>query len=326
MNVKITLGVLFILLIGLSSCEKRQFESAKEITNEELSVINGMLSFKSHESFLAQMAEWEKIDLKTLDKIINKYSFQSYALDTLTERENNVTPDPVLRRVLNEKAAIQVGDSIFVINKDSEIIIKGSSLETYKNVINGMIKGDDIEVVAVQKYLNESSFDIMSSSPTDVTPFYKTPNTWYGETAIFTPEEDHGRPERIKLVVFATTSILYPNAGATLKGEAYRRGGVFGKRSWHEDEMAEVTFTLTSMLMNDGQSVVNQTPVTVYNMHEIKLIYGSSGTNPAGAYVGFVGLNFTLQMRKNGNTSVSPMRTMTYRIINGIEQPLIKSW
>lgn len=327
MKKRIELLTYFVcLLVFASSCQKENVQKAVSLDSEKKDIVieHGMLSFRSHSVFMNKMKELNALTLAEVNQIVDAFDFRSYALDTLIDREIEVNPDPLLRRVLNHDASIKVGDSIFVFMPDKEIVIKNGDIDVYQEVLLGKIDEGNPYVQVNKVNISTAQFDLADDGV--IAPLSKSPGTWYGETQIFSPEEHYGRPERVKIVVFAQSSGLYPSAGATARGEAYRRGGVFGKKKWHDDEMHMLTFTLHLATDNFGQTSSNLPPATDYEQQEIKLITSIAGPHPVtGEFMGWKQLDFSLQFRKSSNVA-SPLRTMRYKIVNGVEQPLVKNW
>lgn len=318
-----------IYLIGLLasfvfiSCEKESMQKAVQV-HQDVSAENGMLSFRNHSVFLDKILEWNELSLEDVNAIIRQFNFRSYALDTLIDRTDLINPDPLIRRVLNHEGAIKVGDSIFVFNdRGEEVIIKNGDENLYNKVLSGAFDRDDRNI-QVNKVKIEARQILQNSN--ELSPMSQTPGTWYGETQVFSPEEYFGRPERAKIIVYAQSSGLYPSAGVTAIGEAYRSGGVFGSKKWRNDEIHALSFHLHLSTDNFGQTYSNLPVVTFIDHEEIKLISSISGTHPTtGEHLGWKHLDFTLELRKNSGSPALPYR-MYYTIASGVQQPIIKNW
>ncbi|MCX2432428.1 hypothetical protein [Pedobacter sp. GR22-10] len=295
-----------MLLGTIASCKKdsKQSLSDNSIESETL-VKNGMLSFKSQENFNTVIKHYNAISLKDVDAELSSLNYQSLAKDTLNENRIADVKDPVIRRLLNKDGAINIGDKIYFIFADREYTIKNADFDVYKdlkaNGQNSTFRTDTskvIEKIIVSGSLNVKS-DGRNLSVMSLSSGLKKPGTLAvlsgGTQVNYSNEYDNGRPERVKIFAWAENYTFSSSCGVSLIGEAYRKGGAFGSRSWREDPMyysriyGSYTIThygiFTRSFDTGGQSLISECRNTFSD--------GSSGITPV-----INTLNATYEWRK----------------------------
>ena len=295
-----------VLLMTVASCKKDPSQNlSTTIDKSEVLVKNEMLSFNSQETFNAAIKHYNAISLKDVDAELSSLNYQSLAKDTLNENKVADVKDPVIRRLLNKDGAINIGDKIYLIFGDREYTIKNADLTVYKdlkaNGQNSAFKTDTVRVVEkiiVSGTLNVKS-DGKSLSVMSVSNGLKRPGTLSvlsgGTQVNYSNEYDNGRPERVKIFAWAENYTFSSSCGVSLMGEAYRKGGAFGSKSWREDTMyysriyGSYTIThygiFTRSFDTGGQSLINECRNTFSD--------GSSGLTPV-----INTLNATYEWRK----------------------------
>lgn len=245
-----------------------------------------------------------------------------------------ITPDPYLKLVLNKDGGIIIGDSVYLVRPESNIIIPQSKLELYYDAINGKINEDFVTIIPTISHLNPSNIKVKMMSIGDIEPLWLEAYTWYGRQEYLSPEEvGNGRPERVRITVWAETSALYPTAGVSIRGEAYRRCGLWCV-DWRKDEISTLTASIQYqesnwMLPNEvgpssplGSYFIPQ--FTTTNQEEVLIFQAGGQLNPiTGSHYGFKTLKANFSFKK---MSHNPTRIIEIGIANGMLLPEIKNW
>lgn len=309
---KFKLSLFTVVILIFLSCQKQsEIEYYSVHDNAEISVQDGMLVFKSRLSFLKQMAEWNKMDPPIVDKQLASKEFVSYYNDTTLNKSQEIHPDILFQKVLNNKGAIKINDSIYVLTETEEILIKDATQQDYEAVLSGNLSSDKIEI-----HLSENRIQNL-----EITPYGPVPGSWYGESQHYTPVDDNGRSERMRITLYAASSGVYPASGLKVRGEAYRRCGLWCV-DWRADEIYQLTVAPNSFYQLNGHSQVSMPAGTVWDHEETTLI-SVQGTDISGAHFGFSNLNVRLSMKK---TAANPTREIGFTIANGNLQPIYKNW
>ncbi|SDG95058.1 hypothetical protein SAMN05421827_113110 [Pedobacter terrae] len=239
-----------VLLTTLNSCKKEneQNENLSSLNKATaLSVKNDMLSFSSQADFNKLVKEYNQLSLKQVDEKLNSYNYHSLAKDTLNENKITDVKDPVIKRLLNKDGAINIGDKIYLLVGDKEFTIKNSDFKVYDmlkdDVNNSLLKNDTTKVI--EKIIQRGRLDVKSDGKNltvmSLSPGIKRPMTLSflsgGTQVNYSNEYDNGRPERVKIFAWAENYTFSSSCGVSLSGEAYRKGGTFGSKSWREDLM-----------------------------------------------------------------------------------------
>lgn len=319
---KQSLFFLSVLFIAFQSCKKSDkiFTPEKDhaLSTSEVKAENGMLVFTNHDHFKAKMAEWNGMDGAELSKVLESFDYVSYYSDTTIDKEFEITPDHLLQKVINNRGAVKVNDSLFVLTPYNDIVIKGGDLETYNKVLAGNSSGADVEVFPVINGLKSEQTIELLAGP--------APSTWYGEQHYYSPEERiSDRPERVRITIFAQTRLLYPSCGVSFRGEAYRRCGLWCV-DWREDEVSAMTILPGSTFQTNYFTTVFTVPAgTISNTAQANIFsYPTGGaTAPNGDHFGFQDLTLNLSFKKRTN---SPTRTITLRVSNGVLLAPIDNW
>ncbi|PRD54063.1 hypothetical protein [Sphingobacterium gobiense] len=328
---KVTLFLFSIVFIAFQSCQKSadlDIEEQEETLSAEfqsVKVENGMLAFKSHSHFMETMAAWSQMDELEVTKALKSFDFISYHSDTTLNKEVEVHPDILLQKVINNKGAVRVNDSIFVLRAEEEIIIKGADLDVYKDVLAGNQLSEEVEIRPVVNSVQTQDLEIKSDQT--ITPFYTLPNTWYGEVHYYSPEEvgNNDRPERVRTTLYASTAALYPSCGLKVKGEAYRRCGLWCV-DWRADEVAVLNI-LSGTWYETNPLPLRRTisPGTLYNREETTIFSFpvGGGTAPGGEHFGFADMQANISYRKANH---NPLRTISLSVIGGVLQTATVNW
>lgn len=326
-----TLFLFSIVLIAYQSCQKsadlgiegQEVNLSAEF--QSVKVENGMLTFKSHSHFMETMATWKAMDEIEVTKALKSFDFTSYHSDTTLNKTVEVHPDLLLQKVINNKGAVRVNDSIFVLRAEEEIIIKGADLDVYNDVLAGNQSSEKVETRSLVNSVQTQ--DIVIKSDQAITPFYTVPNTWYGETHYYSPEEvgNNNRPERVRTTLYASTAVLYPTCGLKVKGEAYRRCGLWCV-DWRADEVAQLNILSNTWYETNYFTTIRTVPVgTVSNMEETTVFSYPSpgGTAPNGEHFGFKNMRAHISYKKANH---NPLRTISLSVIDGVLQPAVVNW
>ncbi len=231
--------LLIALALSLGACDKPDSTYSPENEKTDGISVNdlGILRFESTKSFHAKLAEFDKGGVEFTKELLGKLNYTSYLADTLDDSKNIGDFDPVLSLILNDKSAIQIGDSITFFTKDFEYSIASTEKELYKSIaenpnklLTSKISKREVFYPKFQVQFEDAKLQKKSSNTQTI--------NFSGSYTLFTPEENiGGRPERIKFV-FETRSVSGAiRSTLTAYGEAYRRGGLFGSRSWRADEI-----------------------------------------------------------------------------------------
>jgi len=300
--------------------EKQTTSQSEELLNatETIRVENGMLAFPSKDGFLKTMAEWNEMGEDASSRLLSKFNFDSYYNDTIVSKTIEITPDLLLQKVINNKGALKINDTILVMTPSEDIIIKDGSLTTYEDVANGKISGSNIERKKVVNNLKMTQEISLTSST--------APNTWYGQNNYYSPEEvGNGRPERVRTTLYAQTRSAYASCGLRIKGEAYRRCGLWCV-DWRADEIVQVNVLPNSSYQVNFFTQNRVIPAgTIANREETTIFSFPSpgGTAPNGDNFGFQNLQVHLSYKKLHH---NPTRTISLRVVNGILQAPSINW
>lgn len=318
---KATLFLFSIIFIAFQSCQKstdlvvEEQDETRSAEFQSIKVENGMLAFRSHSHFMETMATWNEMDELEVTKALKSLDFVSYHSDTTLNKEVEVHPDLLLQKVINNKGAIRVNDSIFVLMVDEEIIIKDRDFDLYNKVISGDLSSTKIERHPVSHQIQFQDFPLKSDAT--IAPFHTVPNTWYGQNHYYSPEEaGNGRPERVRTTLYASTSTLYPSCGLRVKGEAYRRCGLWCV-DWRADEVYQVTINNAWYQTNYFTNIRTVTGGSVYDREETTLFSfpAGGGTAPNGEHFGFRNLEAHVSFKKQAH---NPLRTISFYVNNGV--------
>gem|GEM_PF-2097383 len=321
------------------ACKKSDLDQSKSLSalDGELTVKNAMLHFKSKGQFDSELQKFDKMTLAELDSHLKQFDFLSYKQDTISEREEDVTADPVFKRIFNQNAAIQIGDTIVILGLDKDILIKNGDFETYSNIVSqkrdSHLSTENIEYVEVkssrsQNLINTEAFSsnnlqqVNSISTEGVVAAFPPPSsilnyttyTFDGAFEIFSPNTNassSGRTERIKFIIYEEyRGFGSYRAGVTAQGEAWRKGGAFGKKKWRDDEINWLKATMSSIALADGRPFAGPFP-TVTTWNEMKEIAIITQNTLSGGPVTFTNLSLKLELKKQ---PADPIHTLNFNI------------
>lgn len=308
-----------IVFIAFQSCQKSTEIVVEDGVPPEFQSIkadNGMLVFSSHSHFLETMAQWNSMDENEVVKALASFDFLSYHSDTTLSKEIEVHPDLLLQKVINNKGAVKVNDTIFVLTVGEELIIKDADLDVYNSVITGDFSSKKVERFPVKNNIQSQDIEL----------FHTVPNTWYGENQYYSPEEaDNGRPERVRTTLYASTSALYPACGLKVKGEAHRRCGLWCV-DWRADEVNQLNILANSSFKTNYFTAIRSIPAgSVYDTEETTVFAFPSpgGTAINGEHFGFQSLQVHLSYKKKAH---NPLRKISLYVNNGVLQPATVNW
>ncbi|WP_443939919.1 hypothetical protein [Pedobacter sp. MW01-1-1] len=251
-TIRLVLAIAFICFI-VSSCKKDySYNQNESIVRDErnlmkdVTVKEGLLSFKNHESFSKIWKSLNNIPLEKVDSLLSKLNYISLEKDTLDENIRCNLKDPVIRRFLNKNGALHIEDKIYLYSENKEYTIKNSDFEVYKKGVQSKNLSQELDTnkVLVKTIVTGNlsvksdgrDLNIMSSSAKITKP--TTLAILTGGTQVnYSNEYNNGRPERVLIYAWAENTSLGSSCGVSLKGEAYRKGGLFGKKDWRSDEM-----------------------------------------------------------------------------------------
>jgi len=357
LNKQLTKFLVFgFITATIGACNKDEMNSGIEASrnvSNSIGVTNGMLKFKDKQHLNRVLDSLGKLSITDIDNFTKQFEYTSYALDTLNDDQIEVTPDPVLARLVNRNASFQIGDTIVTLTPYSDILISAKDIENYTNYIGGTANKESFKEIPVkgfslnkfvepteavgtqlmsqsfQRSLQKSQTTIVESikkmQSLNTTAVAQMPYSWYGEDNIESPEEYHGRPEKVILTVYSHSRSFGKAYGVKAVGQAYRKGGVFGSKKWRNDEIHTLTFTLRKVRNSVGVEVNPNSTATLNNQEEMNLIRSDGAVDyVTGGDIGFQDLDFSVSFRKNGNSS-SPTRIVNY-FINSGNRTFNKNW
>nr|WP_294894088.1 hypothetical protein [uncultured Pedobacter sp.] len=284
-----------------TSCKKN--DSIPEKGETGIEVREGMLSFSNQEVFSNTLKMLSAKNLSEVDTWLSQFGYKSLNSDTTDEQNRIFIYDPLFRRILNDKYSVKIGNDIFFIKDGSEYLINDGNMSTYSTLQNGGSEGS-VNNVKI-KSLNPASVELKVES---ISPFQ-------GTRGYYSPEYDNGRPERIYMEIYSQSFAVYASQGVLIRGQAYRRGGVFGSKKWRDDEMYKARISGMEPIPSSafGQAPFdtglqfNQTEIN----HTIRRWDASNGTIPANPVLR--NLDVTFEYQKGTN---NPSGSLTERVDN----------
>ncbi len=136
-----------------------------------------------------------------------------------------------------------IGNEIHVITFEKEYVISNNDEKELEKVLHKQVnlsstlKAFPIERKVLSNRLAEKSNKSLSSESKII---FGSNNSvmWTDDRSAIEPEcGAGGRPERVRLEAFVHNYVSYGAIGVRIKGEAYRKGGLWGRRDWRNDEV-----------------------------------------------------------------------------------------
>lgn len=239
----------------LLSCQKESgIESIENdtVSNLEVSINQyGMLRFENMDQFNKLLTELDNSPISDAEELGKTYKFTSYAADTLDDNKSAGDFDPILARVLNKNAAIQIADSLrfFTGNYDYNIHIDDT------DVIQLAIEKSDFSHKKINPIkIQRSEFKLKKEGP--MLRAATSSSVYNGNFRITTPESiTADRPERAIFVIEDRQSSGYFRSYCFVYGQAYRKGGLFGSKKWRDDEINTLRYDLINARSTTGHVV-----------------------------------------------------------------------
>ncbi|TYR37472.1 hypothetical protein FXV77_05560 [Sphingobacterium phlebotomi] len=133
--------------------------------------------------------------------------------------------------VINQDGVFAIGDTIHVVTYEKEYLITDGDESKIANVTSQNASSQNVETFNIER-------TPLRVAEIDGAPFMSAFATWSGTKGVTEPEcTAPGRRERVVLEAFANNYASYGKIGARIKGEAYRKGGLFGSKKWRDDEV-----------------------------------------------------------------------------------------
>lgn len=262
MKNKYTLPVMLLVFTCLFACKKES--SNIEASKEDIEVKDGYLTFKNSEAFKNTMDIILKKPERELSQWNQSINFtnslrSSYEQDSILASDRLI-PDPYFASVVNKQGMFAIGDTLHRITENYEYALKNG-----ENTLNTLlsIQSSD-EAQSIQGIKIHRVTGIKESKSGNSVSFTGKQSRYYEQC-------NDGRPNRVELAVMTRNYLVYQFARVEADGEAYRRGGVFGSRNWHPEEMYYTTITGTIDLKLANGLTQNDVPVNVsgYNQQSV---------------------------------------------------------
>lgn len=285
-----------ILLNLLTTACKKQSDFIEKVEIPKITVKNDMLYFLNKESFNETINDLSDKNLNEVDDILSSYDFISLNSDSLNENRDMIC-DPIFKRLLNSNSSLQIGDDIFVIKDGFEYLISNGDIDTYKSILKNEFPTSSINLK--KRQLNfKKEFEILNNkSEGDITISAIPP--FQGTRSYYSPEYNNGRPERVYMEIYSQSFVVYASQGVLMRGQAYRRGGVFGSRSWRPDEMYLARMFGLQPIANSSFGQVPFDTGYIYNQEEVNYTIrrwdASGGTVPANPTISRLDVTFQYQ-------------------------------
>ena len=294
---KLLLGL--IVLFTVFSCKKSEVDSTTvEAPKSDISLSKGgYIQFKDIKAFKTTLTELKKMNDEQLKEWETKNGVKSLRSKFIEMKEGdspglNPIEEPYFAAVVNNQGVFAIGSEIHVVTYEKEYLISNDNQKELAKVLdNNITLSSNLKAFNIERKVFDSAnkSKVNSSSTEKLMSVPNNATMWSGDRTTIEPEcGNNGRPERVKLMAFVNNYASYGVIGVKILGEAFRKGGVFGSKSWRSDEIyygkieGTADFTYDNGLFNIPYSVEGyggeEIRKTIYDYYTTPF-YGSINAN-----------------------------------------------